>query len=103
MSPCYLQQHQQKHQKKPMQHLNKNPNSILRRADCFVETPEKPGTPAFGKGAGRRNKEPRVLHRPPHIFAIAREEERKEDERKRNEEKDEEEEIPNGFFKCKVC
>ena len=90
------QQQQKQPQSQPIQHLNSNPNSVLRRADSFVEIPEHPETPATNISRGGRRKEPRVLHRPRYVFNIARME---GEERNENEEEKVEE---NDFFKRKV-
>ena len=97
------QQEQQKQRQQPTQHLNSNPNSVLRRADSFVEILEHPETPATNINRGGRRKEPRVLHRPRYVFNIARME---GEERNENEEESKEKEVEkveeNGFFKRKV-
>ena len=95
------QQAQQQHP--PRKLLNKNPNSVLRRTDTIPEFPynNKPVTP-LGADGNERNKEPRVLRRPPYIFTIAQREREKEENRQ-NEEIENDDMTPNCGSKCKVC
>ena len=98
MASIRRQEEEQHQQHQPTKYIiNKNPNSVLRRADSFAESPEHPGTPATNTSRGGRRKEPRVLHRPPYVFNIAQmegDENGNEEEASRREE--------SGFFKKTV-